>query len=97
VAAVDAGHVVEMVAADDEDSVETISAESADPVLGVTVRVRRLDRSTDHPDVFSPEDLVEYVAELRVAVVDEKAARLLIAERHDQVARVRCGAGRRPA
>jgi hypothetical protein len=55
VAAVEAEHVVEMAAADDEDSVETISAESADPALGVSVRVRRLDRSTDHPDAFSPE------------------------------------------
>src|SRR2546425_115133 len=34
------------------------------------------------------EDLVEGVAELRVAVVDEKPERLLVAEPHDQVARL---------
>src|SRR2546422_10259359 len=77
-----------MAAAEDEDSVETISAESADPALGVSVRVRRLDRRADHPDALSPEDLVEGVAELRVAVVDEKPERLLVAEPHDQVARL---------
>ena len=84
----DPEYALEMAATDDEDSVETISAESADPALGVSVRVRRLDRSPDHPDAFSPEDLVEDVAELRVAVVDEKAERLLITEPHDQVARL---------
>jgi hypothetical protein len=47
VAAVDAQYVLEMAAAEDEDSVETISAESADPALGMSVRVGRLDRRTD--------------------------------------------------
>ena len=68
VAAVNAECVFEVAVAEDEDSVETISAESADPALGVSVRVRRLDRRVDHPDALTPEDLVEGVAELRVAV-----------------------------
>src|SRR6266540_3251236 len=88
VAAVNAEHVLEVAAAEDEDSVEAISAESADPALGVSVRVRRLDRRVDHPDALTPEDLVEGAAELRVAVVDEKPERLLVAEPHDQVARL---------
>src|SRR6266536_2907969 len=88
VAAVDAEHVLEMTAAEDEDSVETISAQSADPALGVSVRVRRADRCADHPDALSPENLVKGVAELCVAVVDEKPERLLVAELHDQVARL---------
>ena len=67
VAAVNAECVLEVAVAD-EDSVETISAESADPALGVSVRVRRLGRRVDHPDALTPEDLVEGVAELRVAV-----------------------------
>src|SRR5689334_4532392 len=87
-AAVDAEYVVEVAAAEDEDSVETVSAESADPALGVSVRVRRLDRRADHPDALSPEGLVEGVAELRVAIVDEEPERLLVAEPHDQVARL---------
>ena len=41
VAAIDAENVLEMAATDDEDSVETISAERADPALGVSVRVGR--------------------------------------------------------
>lgn len=40
--AVDAEHVLEMATTDDENSVETISAESADPAFGVSVRVRRV-------------------------------------------------------
>jgi hypothetical protein len=52
VAAVDAEHVLELAAAEDEDSVEAISAESADPALGVSVRVRRLDRGSDHLDAL---------------------------------------------
>ena len=69
-----------MAATDDEDSVETISAESADPALGVSVRVGRLDGRADHRDCLSPEDLVEGVAELRVAIMDEKPKWLLVAE-----------------
>src|SRR5215211_3565568 len=77
-----------MAATEDEDPVETISADSADPAFGVGVRVRCLDRRADHRDALSPEDLVEGVAELRVAVVGEKPERLLVAEPHDQVARL---------
>ncbi len=87
-AAVDAEHVLEMAAADDEDSVETLGAESADPALGVSVRVRRLDGRADHLDAFSPEDLVEGVAELCVAIVDEEPERLLVVELHEKVARL---------
>jgi len=88
VAAVDAEQMLETAAAEDEDSVETISAQRADPALGISVRVRRLDRGADHPDALSAEDLVEGVAELRVAVVDENPERRLLAEPHDQVARL---------
>src|SRR5262249_61245197 len=77
-----------MAAAENEDSVETISAKCANPAFGEGVRVRCLDGRTDHPDAFSPEHFVECVAELRVAVVDEKAERVLVAEPHDQVARL---------
>jgi hypothetical protein len=54
VPAIDAEHVLEMHAAEDEDAVEAIGAESPDPALGVGVGVRGLDRRADHPDALRP-------------------------------------------
>src|ERR671919_2676297 len=88
VVVVDAEHMLEVEAAEDEDAVEAVGADGADPALGVGVPVRRLDGRADHLDALAPEDLVEGVAELRVAVVDEKPEWLLVAELHDQVARL---------
>ena len=88
VAAVDAEHVLEVAAAEDEDPVEAVGADRAHPALGVGVRVRRLHRRPDHLDAFGAEDLVEGVAELRVAIMDEEPERLLVAELHDEVARL---------
>jgi hypothetical protein len=61
---------------------------AADPALVERVRAWRLNRRADHLDAFSAEDIVEGVAELRVAIVDEKPKRLLVAELNDQVARL---------
>jgi hypothetical protein len=47
-----------------------------------------LDRRANHLDALRAEDLVESVAELRVAIVDEEPEGLLVAELHDQVARL---------
>src|SRR5918994_6328732 len=88
VAAVDAEHVLEVAAAEDEDAVEAVGADGADPALGEGVRVRRLDGCADYLDAFAPEDVVEGVAELRVAIVDENPERLLVAELHEEVARL---------
>ena len=54
VGAVDAEHLLEMAAAEDEDSVETLSAEGADPALGVSVRLRRSHRRLDDNPRLSP-------------------------------------------
>jgi hypothetical protein len=86
--AVDTEQMVEVAAAQDEDPVETVGAERAYPAFGVGVRVRRLHRRTDHPEALALEDVVEGVAEPRVAVVDEEPERLLVAELHDKVARL---------
>src|ERR687898_2730145 len=88
VVAVDAEHMLEVAAAEDEDAVEAVGTDGADPALGDGVRVRRLDGRADHLDALAPEDVVEGVAELRVTVVDEKPERLLVAEPHDQIARL---------
>jgi hypothetical protein len=66
VAAVDAQDVLEVAAAKDEDPVEAVGTERANPALGVGVRVRRLDRGMDHLDALASEHFVEAVAELRV-------------------------------
>jgi hypothetical protein len=88
VAAVDAEHVLEMPAAQDEDAVRAVGAESAHPALGVGVRVRGLDGRAYHPDALDAKDLIEGVAEFRVAIMDEEPERLLVAELHDEVARL---------
>ena len=88
VAAVDAEHVLEMTAADDEDPVEAVGAHCAHPTLGEGVRVRGLNWRADDLDALGAEDLIEGVAELRVAIVDEESERVLVAELHDEVARL---------
>ena len=88
VLAVDTGNVLEVATAEDEDPVEAVGAERADPAFGVGVRVRRLDRCADHRHPLAADDVVEGLAELRVSVVDEEPERLLITELHHQVARL---------
>ena len=61
-ATVDAEHVLKM----------AISAESADQALCVRVRVWGPEGRADHLDALGAEDLVEDVAELCVAVVNEE-------------------------
>ncbi len=83
---VDAQHALEMTAAKDKHPVEAISAVGSHPTCGIGVR--RLNRCADYLDLAGTEDLIERAAELRVAIVDEKPERLLIAELHHQVARL---------
>jgi hypothetical protein len=86
VAAVDAEYLFEVAAAEDQDPVEAVGAECANPALGEGVRIRRLNRCADHFDAFSAEDLVEGVVELRVAIVDEEPEWLVVAKLNDEVA-----------
>jgi hypothetical protein len=90
VATVDAEHLLEVPAPEDKDPVEAVGAERAYPTFGVGIRVRRLDRSADHLDALGAEDLVEGVRELRVAVVHEEPKGVVVAELHDEVARLLC-------
>ena len=55
---VDAEHVHELAAAEDQEPVEALSAHAADPAFGVDVRVRRLDRRPDDRDALAAEDRV---------------------------------------
>ena len=48
--AVDAEHVLEISAAEDQDPVEAIGSDGAHPAFSVGVRVRGLDRRSNHLD-----------------------------------------------
>ena len=61
-AGIDAKHVLELAAAEDEQPVEALATDAADPALGVGVRVRRLHGCADHGDPFASENLIEAAA-----------------------------------
>ncbi len=48
---IDAEDVFELAAADDQQPVEALAADAADPSLHVGIRVRRLDGSADDLDL----------------------------------------------
>jgi hypothetical protein len=75
-ARIDAKHVFELAAAEDEQPVEALATHAADPALGVCVRVRCPDGGADHGDPFALEDVIEAAAELGVAIMDQEAERL---------------------
>ena len=74
---VDAKHVLELAAAEDEQPVKAFPTDAAHPALGVGVRVRRLDGCADHRYSFASEDAIEAAAELGVAILDQEAELLL--------------------
>ena len=72
---VDAEHLLELSPADDQDPVEAVAADGADPALGERVRLRRPERCADDLDAVALEDLVEDTAELAVSVVNRQPSR----------------------
>src|SRR5262245_53059069 len=86
---VDAENVLELAAADDQEPVEALAADAADPALDVRVGVRRPNRRADAPDAFAGEDGIERGGELAVAVVDKEAhLAAALVEVDQQVARL---------
>src|SRR5262249_53399666 len=82
-------HVPEVAAAEDQQPVEALAADAADPALGVRSCLRRPHRRLDHPDALGAEDFVELTGELAVAVTYEKPrADAVVVELHQQVARL---------
>ena len=73
VGGVEAECVLEVAVVDDQDPVEALAAEGADPTLGIGVRVWGADRRADDPDALAAEDFIEGVTEFAVAVVKQKA------------------------
>ena len=69
--------VIEVAPAENEQRVQALLAQRAHEALSVRVGVRRPERGAYHPDPLGPEDLLEGRAELRIAIVDQEARRLL--------------------
>ena len=69
---VDAEDVLELATADDQQPVEALAADAADPALHVSVRIRRPDRCADDLDLRARNERVERTWELGVAVVDRE-------------------------
>ena len=72
---IDTEYLLELSPADDQDPVEAVAPDGADPALGERVRLRRAEGCADDLDTVASEDLVEHVAELAVAIVDQEANR----------------------
>src|SRR6266700_1541172 len=89
VADIDAKDALELATTEDQQPVEALASDAANPALDVCVRVRSLEGSPDDLHPLTAEDGVEGAAELAVAVVDQQP-RLLAAvvEVHQQVARL---------
>ena len=62
-------------ATDDQQPVEAVAPDGADPALGKRVRLRRPKRGADDLDALAFEDVVEGATEFAVAVVDQEANR----------------------
>src|SRR4029450_3020118 len=76
-----------MSASENENAIEAVAADGAHPALSERVRVRCLHRIPNHLDPLRAEDLVESVAELPIAIMDQQLeAALLLAQLHDGVA-----------
>src|SRR6266540_4217352 len=86
---IDAKDLLELSAVEDEEPVEALAPDGADPALDVRVCVRCPHRCSDHLDPVAAEDGVEGAAELAIAVVDQQPGPLAaVVEVHQQVARL---------
>ena len=72
---VDAEYLLELSPADDQDPVEAVAPDGADPTLGERISFRSPEYPADDLDVFASEDFIEDVVELAVAIVDQEADR----------------------
>ena len=86
---VDAEDVLKLAAADDQQPIEALAADAANPALHVGVGVRCPYGRADDLDLLVPEDGIEGARELRVAIVDQEPnLSVALVEFHQQVARL---------
>jgi hypothetical protein len=69
---VDAQGTLKLPAAADQEPVEAVTPDGADPAFGERVCLRRAKRGADDLDALALEDLVEGATELAVTVVDQE-------------------------
>src|SRR6266542_1339058 len=83
---VDVQDALELPAAGDEEPVEAVAADGADPAFGERVGLGRPKWGADDLDALASEDRVERAAELAVAVVDQdkRTPKQQVQQRHDQ-------------
>src|SRR6266849_6014412 len=72
---VDTQDALELASACDQEPVEAVAADGADPALRERVRIRRPKRRSYDLDALALEDIVEGATELAVAVVDQEPGR----------------------
>jgi hypothetical protein len=65
----------ELPAAGDQEPVEAVAANGADPAFGECVCLRRAKWSADDLDAFAAKNIVEVSAELAVAIVNQETGR----------------------
>lgn len=73
---VDAEHVFEVAAVENQQPVQALRVDGANEPFGDRVRLRRPHRRLDDPDTFAAEDLVEGAAVRAVAIPDQEAVPL---------------------
>jgi hypothetical protein len=92
---IDAEDALELPAAGDQEPVEAVAADGADPAFGERVRPRRPKRGADDLDALASEDVVEGAAELAVTIVDNRAG--VARSESDQASCRACWAIQRPS
>src|SRR4029450_104176 len=86
---VDAQHPLQVAASYDQQQVQALSADRADPTLCKRVGVRRLDRRQDDLGTLGPEEIVESSAELGVPIAENIVhAASLLAQHQQQIPRL---------
>jgi hypothetical protein len=66
-----AQYAIEMALRDDQDPVEALAADAADPAFGVRFGLRRGDGRSDHFDPVRAAERVEGLGQFDVAVADQ--------------------------
>ena len=65
---VDLQDTLKLLAAADQEPIEAVAADGADPAFGERVCLRRAKRGADDLDAFAAENLIEGVAEFTCGV-----------------------------